>query len=139
MGYAALIACLQQIESASVVYRHGSPSPETHGALKQSLIEGYLVIEMQERDDPIIDGVRPYILAACRSIVHALDFGVMELYPDAPSRQMAKEFCAELSRLVRRLMPYLQAMEAERSRTEVNLEAVVGKAGGMHPAAGPLR
>ena len=139
MGYAALITCLQQIESASTVYRYRAPSLETHGALKQSLNEGYLVIETQERDDPIINEVRPYILAACQSIIHALDFGVMELTPEAPSRFMAREFCAELSRLVRRLMPYLQAMEAERSRAECGPKMEVGNAGGAHPAVEPLR
>jgi hypothetical protein len=139
MGYAALITCLQRIESASVTYRNGPPSQESHGALKQSLIDGYLIIAQEERGDPVIDGMRSQILRVCRSIVHALDFGVMERFPDAPSRRMAKDFCTELCRLVRRLMPYLQAMEAERSRTEVAREAIIGKRDGMQPAVAPLR
>ena len=139
MGYAALITCLQRIENASAAYRNGLPSQESHGALKQSLIDGYLVVAQEERGDPIINGMRSQILRACHSLLHALDFGVMERLPDAPSRRMAKEFCVELSRLVRRLMPYLQAMEAERSRPEANPEAVIGRMDDLHPAVAPLR
>ena len=139
MSYAALITCLQRIENASAAYRNGPPSQESHDALKQSLIDGYLVVAQAERGDPIINGMRSQILRVCHSIIHALDFGVMESFPDAPSRLMAKEYCLELSRLVRRLMPYLQAMEAERSRAEVGPEAVIGKMDGMHPTVRPLR
>ena len=139
MSYAALITCLQRIENASATYRNGPPSRESHGALKQSLIDSYLVVAQAERGDPIINGMRLQILRVCHSIIHALDFGFMERLPDAPSRRMAKEFCVELSRLVRRLMPYLQAMEAERSRPEATPEAVTGRMDDLHPAVGPLR
>lgn len=146
MGYAALIACLQRINTASAVYRHGPPSAESHGALKQALIEGYLVLATQERDDLFIDGVRSQILRLCQSIMHALDFGVMEFAPEAPSRHMANEFCAELSALAGGLMPYLMATEMEGRRSP-DVSKTVKNIEVLHPCRldgttltpGPLR
>jgi CheY-like chemotaxis protein len=117
MGYTALITCLQRINTASAIYRHGPPSAESHSVLKQALIEGYLVLATQEHDDPLVDGIRPQILRLCQSLMHALDFGVMEFAPEAPSRHTAKEFCAELSALVGSLMPHLMATEMKGRRS----------------------
>lgn len=113
LSYATLIACLKQIESTSLVYRNEPPSHESHGALKQSLVEGYLVIAAQTRSDPIVDPALSRIMSVCRSIIHALEFSVMEGVLAAPSRRMAIESCTELSRLISDLMPYLMENDCQ--------------------------
>jgi hypothetical protein len=112
MWYRELIGCLQRIEEAAALYRHGLAVPAASGMLRGVLAEAPEVLQRLNSGEPGIEKARRRIQAKCNEIVRVLD--VVRCAPDLPNRTIATELCGELIDLVIELKLHLASRFPQR-------------------------